>query len=76
MDNVARRTHEIVCPRCARPFDLFAARWCTHPERSKLCPHCDCCACEHPAYREPRFWKEAPLGFKRRGFQRLFLYYL
>jgi hypothetical protein len=25
---------------------------------------------------EPHFWKQAPLGFQRQGFQRLFLYYL
>jgi len=28
------------------------------------------------AYREAHFWGEAPVGFKRQGFQRLFLYYL
>jgi hypothetical protein len=32
--------------------------------------------CNHPAYQEPHFWKEAPLVFKREGFQQLFLYYL
>jgi len=32
--------------------------------------------CQHPAYQEPHFWKQAPLGFQRQGFERLFLYYL
>ncbi len=68
--------HVIVCPLCAQRFDLFAAAWCSDAEPSKLCPHCTHCACAHPAYGEPHFWKEAPPGFKRQGFQRLFLYYL
>ncbi len=76
MDNMGKRRHVILCPVCTQRFDLFTATWCTHPEPSKVCPHCDHCVCEHPAYQEPLFWKEAPLGFKREGFQRLFLYYL
>jgi len=71
--------HAVVCAYCANPFDLFAASWCLdakEPEPSKVCPHCERCMCDHPAYGEPHFWKQAPLGFQRQGFQRLFLYYL
>jgi len=69
--------HPIVCVYCAATFDLFAASWCMDAaERSKVCPHCQRCMCHHPAYQEPHFWKQAPLGFQRRGFERLFLYYL
>ena len=69
--------HLVVCPYCACPFDLFAARWCSHyQEPSKRCSSCDRCLCEHPAYREPHFWKPAPVAFQRRGFTRLFLFYL
>ncbi len=76
MHRLPRRTHIILCPLCTQRFDLFAASWCTHAEPSKVCPHCERCVCGHPAYQEPHFWTEAPLGFKRQGFQRLFLYYL
>jgi len=70
--------HIVRCPYCAAEFDLFAARWCAHQggDASKVCPHCTRCLCEHPAYEEPHFWKEAPEAFRRRGFQRLFLFYL
>lgn len=69
--------HPVVCAYCATTFDLFAASWCLDAEEpSKLCPHCQRCMCQHPAYREPHFWKQAPLGFQRQGFERLFLYYL
>lgn len=70
--------HLVCCPYCARQFDLFAAAWCTHQEAeaSKVCPQCRRCMCEHPAYAEPHFWKDAPPAFQRHGFQRLFLYYL
>lgn len=59
-------SHMIVCPLCAKRFDLFAASWCIHVEwaASKVCPHCRRCLCQHPAYQEPHFWKEAPLSFK------------
>ncbi len=71
------RSHLILCPFCTKWFDLFAAGWCRHHEEpSKICPHCERCACEHPAYQEPHYWKEAPLAFKREGFERLFLFYL
>ena len=70
-------SHPVVCAYCANTFDLFAASWCLDAEeRSKVCPHCQRCMCQHPAYGEPHFWKQAPLGFQRQGFQRLFLYYL
>jgi hypothetical protein len=74
----ARDTHQVPCPLCQREFDLFAAVWCAHAgdEPSKLCPNCQRCVCDHPAYAEPNFWKEAPPAFRQRGFQRLFLYYL
>ncbi len=70
--------HNVVCPYCRNPFDVFTADWCTDPldEPSKICPHCGRCLCQHPAYQEPHFWKEAPLAFQRQGFQRLFLFYL
>ena len=70
--------HWIQCPYCRREFDLFAAPWCgdAEEEPSKICPHCGRCLCQHPAYAEPNFWKEAPRVFQRHGFQRLFLYYL
>ncbi|MEO8601757.1 MAG: hypothetical protein ABI629_04180 [bacterium] len=75
---LARVTHSVPCPLCQREFDLFAAVWCPHAadEPSKTCPHCQRCACDHPAYGEPNFWKDAPAAFRQRGFQRLFLYYL
>ncbi|MGD9762751.1 MAG: hypothetical protein AB7V27_03440 [Candidatus Binatia bacterium] len=71
-------SHLIPCPLCQTEFDLFAAVWCPHIELepSKICPSCAQCLCDHPAYREPNFWKEAPLVFRQHGFQRLFLYYL
>ena len=70
--------HLICCPYCAARFDLFAATWCAHQEgeASKICPSCRHCLCEHPAYAEPHFWKEAPEVFQQHGFRRLFLYYL
>jgi predicted amidophosphoribosyltransferase len=69
--------HSIQCPYCAHRFDLFSARWCPHlREPSKICPNCARCLCEHPAYRNPHYWSDAPLGFRRRGFQRLFLFYV
>jgi hypothetical protein len=69
--------HLVVCLYCAHPFDLFAASWCAHDhEPSKLCPSCQRCLCDHPAYREPHFWKPAPMGFQYRGFRRLFLFYV
>src|ERR1700676_811280 len=73
-----RVEHIVDCPYCHQPFDLFGAPWCGHQdeELSKICPHCDRCLCDHPAYHEPHFWKPAPAGFQMRGFQRLFLLYL
>ena len=70
--------HRVCCPYCQGTFNLFAARWCAHleGEPSKVCPSCARCLCEHPAYGEHHFWKEAPLAFQRRGFNRLFLFYL
>jgi len=70
--------HLVRCPYCAAEFDVFAATWCAHQEieASKLCPDCQRCLCEHPAYEEPLFWKDAPEAFRQRGFQRLFLFYL
>jgi len=70
--------HYVPCPLCHAEFDLFAAVWCAHyaAEPSKICPRCRRCMCDHPAYEEPNFWKDAPPAFQRRGFQRLFLYYL
>ena len=77
MDRLPTPHHPVVCAYCATTFDLFAAAWCLDAEeRSKVCPHCRRCMCQHPAYREPLFWKQAPLGFQRQGFERLFLYYL
>jgi hypothetical protein len=71
-------SHRVPCPLCRHEFDLFAATWCSHldGEPSKLCPSCQQCLCEHPAYLEPNFWKDAPLAFRQQGFQRLFLFYL
>jgi hypothetical protein len=70
--------HLVRCPYCRTEFDLFAATWCEHVERvpSKLCPLCRRCVCEHPAYAEPLFWKDAPRAFRDRDFERLFLFYL
>ncbi len=70
--------HLVCCPYCQRRFNLFAASWCPHQEGepSKVCPYCDSCLCEHPAYSEPHFWTEAPPAFQKRGFGRLFLFYL
>jgi len=68
--------HVVGCPYCAAQFDLFAARWCRDVRRSKLCPTCARCLCSHPGYDEPRLWAEAPTGFHRHGFARLFVLYL
>ena len=70
--------HLVCCPYCQERFDLFAATWCAHNDTqpSKICPCCDRCMCEHPAYLEPHFWKPAPSAFQQRGFDRLFLFYL
>jgi hypothetical protein len=75
---ISRLSHEVRCPHCGAQFDLFGAVWCgaADNEPSKICPKCSRCACELPAYGEPHFWKEAPLAFQKRGFRRLFLYYL
>ena len=74
----ARVRHPVRCPYCANEFDLFAACWCEHQqgEASKVCPSCRRCVCQHPAYLEPLFWKDAPAGFQQQGFRRLFLFYL
>jgi len=81
MDNGAPELgskHPVWCPYCRKQFDLFAAAWCVHTQSqpSKICPHCTRCICDDPAYHEPLFWKEAPRGFRERGFNRLFLFYL
>ena len=68
--------HKVHCPSCSNEFDLFAAAWCEHLQPSKRCPHCQRCACGDPDYQEPRLWKEAPLAFRKRGFQRLFVRYI
>ena len=75
---VACQTHVVRCPCCHTEFELFEAVWCAHVDRepSKLCPTCGRCVCEHPAYAEPHFWKDAPMAFRAEGFQRLFLFYL
>jgi hypothetical protein len=75
---VKKAQHFVPCPFCSEEFDLFAAIWCIHlsEEPSKVCPGCGHCMCEHPAYREPNFWRDAPPAFQQRGFQRLFLLYL
>jgi hypothetical protein len=73
-----RAEHFIRCPHCGDRFNLFAAVWCAHQddESSKMCPSCGRCVCEHPAYAEPHFWKDAPEVFQQHGFRRLFLFYL
>lgn len=78
VQGAARACRLVVCPYCEETFDLFAASWCVHAEESpsKICPHCERCLCRHPAYRNPQFWKDAPLGFRRNGFRRLFLLYV
>lgn len=72
------RAHYVRCPYCAARFELFAARWCRHgsPQPSKICPECQRCLCDDPAYRQPHFWAQSPPAFERQGFRRLFLYYL
>ena len=73
-----RSVHMVQCPHCREEFDLFGAVWCgeSNGEPSKICPECNRCACELPAYAEPHFWKDAPMAFQKQGFRRLFLYYL
>ena len=75
---MSRESHRVPCPLCQQEFDLFAATWCGHllAEPSKSCPSCRQCLCEHPAYHEPNFWKDAPFAFRQQGFPRLFLFYL
>ena len=69
--------HTVRCPFCTKGFDLFTAAWChDQDEPSKVCPHCMRCACAHPAYQEPHFWKDAPPAFQHHGFGRLFMFYL
>jgi len=77
-EHTDKRVHLVSCPYCFKDFDLFSASWCAHQlgEPSKVCPQCASCVCEHPAYAEPHFWKEAPPVFRRHGFERLFLFYL
>lgn len=77
-DASAAVVHRVCCPYCQTPFNLFTAAWCGHQDGqpSKRCPSCQRCLCRHPAYMEPHFWKEAPPAFQRRGFDRLFLFYL
>jgi hypothetical protein len=73
------RAHLVRCVFCFHPFDLFSARWCGHPDEphcSKVCPGCGQCLCRHPSYKDPYFWKEAPLAFQKNGFRRLFLLYM
>jgi predicted amidophosphoribosyltransferase len=76
-DSVVVR-HDVNCPYCGEPFDLFSASWCSHSvgTQSKVCPRCVRCLCDHPSYGEPRMWMDAPLVFRKRGFSRLFLLYL
>jgi hypothetical protein len=80
VDLAPRDVHTVSCPYCGTDFDLFSATWCEHlgtdREPSKLCPSCRRCLCEHPAYGEPHFWKEAPRAFQAKGFRQLFLFYL
>jgi hypothetical protein len=77
-DRAAVSTHLVVCPLCARRFDLLAAPWCGcdrgHP--SKICPSCERCLCRHPDYGRAALWHDAPAALRRRGFERLFIYYL
>lgn len=71
--------HDVKCPYCSETFELFGARWCSHwPVRrqSKRCPRCMRCLCDHPFYKDPRMWMDAPGAFRKRGFPRLFLLYL
>jgi len=68
--------HTVRCPTCSAEFDLFESAWCSHRNPSKRCPGCGECVCADPGYGEPRLWKEAPLAFRKRGFQRLFVRYL
>lgn len=70
--------HPVRCPYCLIEFDLFTAPWCEHfdGQPSKVCPSCRRCLCEHPAYAEPLFWKDAPAAFQSEGFKKLFLFYL
>jgi hypothetical protein len=71
-------THRVVCPLCSTGFDLLAAPWCGcdrgHP--SKICPSCERCLCRHPDYGRAALWHDAPAALRRRGFDRLFIYYL
>ena len=72
-------SHIVRCAYCTTPFDLFTAVWCTHadgPQPSKVCPSCTLCLCDHNCYGDDRFWKQAPPGFQRHGFRRLFLLYI
>jgi hypothetical protein len=75
---LVRETHVVHCPHCQTEFELFAAMWCEHVERepSKRCPACRRCLCDHPAYIEPHFWKDAPMAFRAEGFRQLFLLYV
>jgi hypothetical protein len=69
--------HMIECRACRSRFDLFAAEWCHHADvPSKVCPACHECFCSLPSYHQPSMWKAAPLGFQKRGFQKIFVGYL
>lgn len=73
-----RRLHAVRCPRCLRKFDLASVSWCKcdRRERSKVCTHCEQCACGIPEYDDPAFWIEPPAPLRDLGFERLFVYYL
>lgn len=73
-----RHAHVVSCPHCTSRFELFAADWCgcDGAPRSKVCPSCERCACDHPGYENPRLWMPASPAFVREGFERLFIAYL
>ena len=71
--------HDVSCTYCGETFDLFSASWCSHKggyRPSKRCSSCARCLCEHPSFRNPRLWADAPPVFRHRGFPQLFVLYL
>jgi hypothetical protein len=69
--------HLVRCIYCRAEFDLFGATWCGHRNHhpSKICPLCLMCLCQHPLYKDPRQWLEAPPAFLRHGFRQVFILY-
>lgn len=64
---VTTRRHPVFCPYCATPFDLFARLGVRMRRSLRTCVRTVHGACQHPAYQEPHFWKQAPAWIPATG---------